>query len=111
MQYLPDHSGNTVLCGDLLLSGVTDLIFSYGGFGSDLIRAGAASHLFHACSREKYLGCGVLVSWKPVLVWTPARRVECLLVMQALVLRWLDKCSRSDHKKTQAVKIKWERAE
>lgn len=71
------------------------------------IRAAVLLPYLLACLLErKYLGAVLCILAEACMVWTLYGAGVCLLVTVAWVaLRWLwTMCSRSDHKKTQAVK-------
>lgn len=96
-----------LFCAGTYMPGVDGFDIFYGGFRGVTIRAAVLLPYLLACLFErKYLGAVLCILAEACMVWTLYGAGVCLLVTVAWVaLRWLwTMCSRSDHKKTQAVK-------
>lgn len=96
-----------LFCAGTYMPGVDGFDIFYGGFRGVTIRAAVLLPYLLACLFErKYLGAVLCILAEACMVWTLYGAGVCLLVTVAWVaLRWLwTMWSRSDHKKTQAVK-------
>lgn len=96
-----------LFCAGTYMPGVDGFDIFYGGFRGVTIRAAVLlPYLFSCLFERKYLGAVLCILAEACMVWTLYGAGVCLLVTVAWVaLRWLwTMCSRSDHKKTQAVK-------
>lgn len=96
-----------LFCAGTYMPGVDGFDIFYGGFRGVTIRAAVLlPYLFSCLLERKYLGAVLCILAEACMVWTLYGAGVCLLVTVAWVaLRWLwTMCSRSDHKKTQAVK-------
>lgn len=96
-----------LFCAGTYMPGVDGFDIFYGGFRGVTIRAAVLlPYLFSCLFERKYLGAVLCILAEACMVWTLYGAGVCLLVMVAWVaLRWLwTMWSRSDHKKTQAVK-------
>ena len=96
-----------LFCAGAYMPGVDGFDIFYGGFRGVTIRAAVLlPYLFSCLFERKYLGAVLCILAEACMVWTLYGAGVCLLVTVAWVaLRWLwTMCSRSDHKKTQAVK-------
>lgn len=96
-----------LFCAGTYMPGVDGFDIFYGGFRGVTIRAAMLLPYLLSCLLErKYLGAVLCILAEACMVWTVYGAGVCLLVTVAwMVLRWLwTMCSRSDHKKTQAVK-------
>ena len=96
-----------LFCAGTYMPGVDGFDIFYGGFRGVTIRAAVLlPYLFSCLFERKYLGAVLCILAEACMVWTLYGAGVCLLVTVAWVaLRWLwTMWSRSDHKKTQAVK-------
>jgi len=96
-----------LFCAGTYMPGVDGFDIFYGGFRGVTIRAAVLlPYLFSCLLERKYLGAVLCILAEVCMVWTLYGAGVCLLVTVAWVaLQWLwTMCSRSDHKKTQAVK-------
>lgn len=96
-----------LFCAGTYMPGVDGFDIFYGGFRGVTIRAAVLlPYLFSCLFERKYLGAVLCILAEACMVWTLYGAGVCLLVTVAWVaLRWLwTMCSRSNHKKTQAVK-------
>ena len=96
-----------LFCAGTYMPGVDGFDIFYGGFRGVTIRAAVLLPYLLACLLErKYLDAVLCILAEACMVWTLYGAGVCLLVTVAwMALQWLwTMCSRSDHKKTQAVK-------